>query len=75
MLEKKDQKVAVLHIEGMHCAMCSGRMQKAFSCADGVREAEVDLESKSARVVYDGDKLTETDLKNIVRETGFVPAD
>lgn len=75
MSEKSDWKVTVLHIEGMHCAMCTARMQKAFSGADGVREAEVDLEKKSARVVYDGDKLTETDLKSIVRETGFVPGD
>lgn len=73
MFGKKDWKEAVIHIEGMHCAMCSSRMQKAFQDAKGVKEAEVDLESKSARVVYDGGKLTEDDLKNIVKETGYEP--
>lgn len=73
MFGKKDWKEIVLHIEGMHCAMCSSRMQKAFEDAKGVREAEVDLENKSARVVFDADKLTEEDLKTIVRETGYTP--
>ncbi len=73
MLEKKDWKETVLHVEGMHCAMCSARMQKAFSDAEGVREAEVDLEKKSARVVYDAGKLTEEDLKKIVKNTGYEP--
>ena len=53
--------------------MCSSRMRKAFEDAKGVREAEVDLENKSARVVFDADKLTEEDLKTIVRETGYTP--
>lgn len=73
MFGKKDWKEAVIHIEGMHCAMCSSRMQKAFEDAKGVREAEVDLENKSARVVFDAGKLTEDDLKKIVTETGYTP--
>lgn len=73
MFGKKDWKEAVIHIEGMHCAMCSSRMQKAFTDARGVREAEVNLESKSARVVYDAGKLTEDDLKKIVTKTGYTP--
>lgn len=73
MFGKKDWKETVIHIEGMHCAMCSSRMQKAFEGAKGVREAEVDLENKSARVVYDAGKLTEDELKKIVTETGYTP--
>jgi len=73
MLGKQDWKEAVIRIEGMHCAMCSSRMQKAFTDAKGVREAQVDLENKSARVVYDGGALTEDDLKKIVKDTGYEP--
>lgn len=73
MLEKEDMREVTLHIEGMHCAMCTARMQKAFLAADGVQEAEVDLESKSARVVYDGGRLSEDDLKQLVKETGYKP--
>lgn len=73
MFGKKDLKEAVIHIEGMHCGMCSARMQKAFLAAKGVKEAEVDLEKKSARVVYDAAKLTENDLKQLVTDTGYTP--
>ncbi len=74
MFGKKEWKEAVLHIEGMHCNMCSSRMQKAFLDAKGVKEAQVDLESKTAKVVYDAGKLSEDDLKKIVTETGYTPA-
>lgn len=73
MFGKKDWKEAVIHIEGMHCGMCSARMQKAFLAAKGVKEAEVDLEAKTARVVYDGGKLTEDNLKQLVKDTGYEP--
>lgn len=71
MFTKKNYQEAVILIEGMHCAMCSGRMQKAFLAEKHVKEAEVDLEQKSARVVYDAEKLTIDDLKKTVAETGF----
>lgn len=74
MFGRKDWKEAVIHIEGMHCAMCAGRMQKAFEANQHVKEAKVDLDSKSAAVTYDGSKLTEDDLKKIVTETGYQPA-
>lgn len=73
MFGKKDFKEAVIHIEGMHCGMCSARMQKAFLAAKGVKEAEVDLDTKSARVVYDAGKLSEDDLKQLVTDTGYTP--
>ncbi len=74
MFGKKDWKEAVIHIEGMHCAMCTARMQKAFEANKHVKEAKVDLDSKSAAVTYDGSQLTEDDLKKIVTETGYQPA-
>ncbi len=70
---KKEKTQITLKIEGMHCEMCSSRMQKAFLNAKGVYDAEVDLENKCARVTYDAGKLKEEDLKNIIRETGYQP--
>lgn len=73
MFGKKDWKEAVIHIEGMHCGMCSARMQKAFLATKGVKEAEVDLETKTAHIVYDGGKLDENALKQLVTDTGYTP--
>lgn len=74
MLFKKDWTETDIAIEGMHCMNCVARMTKAFESAKGVKEAKVDLESKSAHVVYDADALSIEDLKNIVTKTGFTAA-
>ncbi len=71
MLEKKDLQEAVLHIEGMHCAMCATRMCNAFVANQHIKDAKVDLESKTARVTYDAEQLSADDLKKIVEETGY----
>ncbi len=69
----EDLKEITLHIEGMHCNMCAMRMQKAFQSAKGVRVAEICLENKSARVVFEPGELTEQDLKQIIKDTGYEP--
>lgn len=71
MFGKKELKEVTIRIEGMHCAMCTARMQKAFLAMKGVKEAEVDLDAKNARIVYDAGKVTEDDLKKTVTETGY----
>ena len=42
-----------LAIQGMTCAGCSGRIERALSAAAGVREASVSLASGDARVSFD----------------------
>ncbi len=73
MFGKKDWKETVIHIEGMHCAMCSTRMCNAFVNNEHIKEAKVDLDKKEAAVTYDAEKLTEEDLKQIVKDTGYEP--
>lgn len=70
---KKNMQEIKIGINGMHCAMCSSRMQKAFMAAKGVISAEVDLENKCATVSYDENKITAEGLKTIVTETGYEP--
>ena len=67
-------KEITIRIEGMHCNMCTARMQKAFLAMNGVAEAEVNLEDKCARIVFDADKVTENDLRKTVSDTGFQAA-
>lgn len=73
MFGKEDWKEAVIRIEGMHCAMCSTRMCNAFVANQHIKQAAVDLEKKEAVVTYDAQKLTEEDLKQIVKDTGYEP--
>ena len=60
----------VISIEGMACMHCVNHVQKALSAVPGVREAKVDLESKSATVSVDG-SVTDAALKAAVDEAGY----
>ena len=42
-----------LAVEGMSCASCVGRVERALAAVPGVREARVNLASESAQVDFD----------------------
>ena len=60
----------VISIEGMACMHCVNHVQQALSAVPGVKEAKVDLESKSATVSVD-DNVTDAVLKAAVDEAGY----
>ncbi|MDD2612451.1 MAG: cation transporter, partial [Bacteroidales bacterium] len=62
-------KYKILNIEGMSCAHCSARVEKALNALDGV-EAKVSLEEKTAQVKLTGEVRDET-LKKAVEEAGY----
>jgi periplasmic mercuric ion binding protein len=50
---------ASFSIEGMHCEVgCAGVIQKKLAKLDGVQEAKVDFEGKTATVTYDANIQT-----------------
>ena len=53
-----------LAIEGMTCASCVGRVEKAIRGVPGVIDASVNLATQRARVVFDAD---ETDIAGVVQ--------
>ena len=60
----------VLKIEGMMCAHCQARVEKALAAVKGVKRAQVDLEAKTATVecgLLVGDKT----LKQAVTDAGY----
>ena len=60
----------VISIEGMACMHCVKHVQEALAAVPGVKEAKVDLESKSATVSVDG-SVTDEALKAAVDEAGY----
>ena len=60
----------VISIEGMACMHCVNHVQQALSAVPGVKEAKVNLESKSATVSVDG-SVTDAALKAAVDEAGY----
>jgi len=50
---------ATFSIEGMHCEVgCAGVIQKKLAKLEGVQEAKVDFEGKTATITYDSNKQT-----------------
>ncbi len=69
-LISNDMKIKVLHIEGMTCMHCSGRVEKALNGLDGV-EANVNLGEKIATIQVNGEVSDEL-LKKAVTDAGYV---
>src|ERR671932_2283761 len=64
-------KTATIHIEGMHCKMCSASVAKALKATDGVEKVDVSFEKGVAVVQYDDQKVTEARLREVINSTGF----
>jgi Cu+-exporting ATPase len=58
-------------IEGMTCASCVGRVERALKKLPGVMEATVNLATESARVRYASPAATPALLRRAVREAGY----
>ncbi len=61
----------VLPIEGMTCASCVRRIEKALGKVDGVREASVNLATEKARVVFDPSLVGLDEMRAAVEKAGY----
>ncbi len=59
-------------IEGMHCTGCASRLQRVLAQKEGIESTSVNFEHKNASVKFDEQKISEEELKQAIRETGFV---
>ena len=60
-----------LSIEGMHCAACVGRVERALASVDGVEGAAVNLASERARVVFDATRATPAAMAAAIERAGY----
>ena len=58
-------------VNNMSCGNCVKRVQKALAETDGVAEAAVSLEGKSATVTFDESQITREELKEAVDDLGY----
>jgi Cu+-exporting ATPase len=64
-----------LPIEGMTCASCVRRIEKALSRVDGVQEASVNLATEKAHVVFDPAIANLERLRTAVEKAGYRAGD
>ena len=62
-------------VEGMSCASCVARVEKALSRVEGVSDASVNLATNTATVTADPEKTRMASLVSAIRDSGYeVPA-
>ena len=63
-----------LSVAGMTCGSCVRHVTQALLGVDGVTEARVDLQGRSARVMYDPTSATPERLVSAVQDAGYQAA-
>lgn len=64
-------QLVLIRIEGMHCHKCELSIQRALTALPGVREVEVDFNSRQASVLYDASTVTVNELIHAVNAGGY----
>ena len=67
----KDITEVTLTLEGLHCAACVARVERALAGAPGVEQALVNLATRQARVKFDAQQATVQGLQTAVQEAGY----
>jgi len=65
------KKKAVVKIGGMTCASCAQTIEKALKETGGIIEANVNLATEKAVVVYDTQEIDYEDIKKVIEATGY----
>lgn len=71
METKNKLDILTLPIEGMTCASCVLRVEKALKKVDGVHDAVVNLATEQAQVKIDPEKVDIQKLKEAVEKVGY----
>ena len=69
--EEEARRIATLKVEGMTCAACSQRVERALQAVEGVESASVNLSTEEALVEYDAQRVRLRDLRGAIVEAGY----
>lgn len=58
-------------VEGMHCGGCAARIRTLLENSAGVAKAAISFEEGEARVLYDPQAVTESQLAAAIEKGGY----
>ncbi|SOB58816.1 Copper-exporting P-type ATPase A [Pseudodesulfovibrio profundus] len=58
-------------IKGMHCAACSGRIERTVGAMDGVETVSVNLAAETMQLTHDPEVVTTEDVAQRIKDLGF----
>ncbi len=62
---------STIGIEGMTCASCVARVEKALKSLDGISEASINLATEDAVIRYKPGHVSEEAIKNAIEQAGY----
>ncbi|WP_368503203.1 cation transporter [Alkalihalophilus sp. As8PL] len=65
-------QTVTLQVEKMSCGNCLDTVKAALEGLDGVEQADVHLEDKTARVAYDESRVTTEQMAEAVEDKGYM---
>ena len=64
-------KNITIKIKGMHCQSCEMLIKDALEEQEGVKSSVVSNEKGIARITFDDSKISEAQLKSIIKKEGY----
>ncbi len=64
-----------LKIGGMHCASCASNIEKALLKTSGITSANVSFPLEQARITYDPEIVTVSDIKKVIEGVGYTASE
>ena len=71
-METKEIKTLTLPVEGMTCASCVARVEKALRKVDGVGDVNVNFATEKVTLSFDDTKTDFNKFKNAVEDAGYI---
>jgi Cu2+-exporting ATPase len=65
-------KTATLPVKGLNFAGCAREIEKNLSKLDGIAQVEASYVSQTVTVTYDETRLSDTQLKELIKDCGFL---
>ena len=65
------EQTVTMDIDKMTCALCPLTVSTAMKRVDGVKDVDVDFDSKKAVVTFDDSKTTATEVAQASTEVGY----
>lgn len=64
-------KNITIKIKGMHCQSCEMLVKDALEEQEGVKSSEISNENGTAKITFDDSKVSEAQLKSIIKKEGY----
>lgn len=65
------EAIAELKVPAMDCAACTVVIKKALTQTKGVRTVDLNVEKRTATVVYEDTQVTEPQIAKAIEKAGF----